>query len=63
MLRYGYLASNSVYVSTAHKAEHLSKYLKILDRIFKDIKKCEEGFKITKLLDGPVCETSFRRIN
>ena len=63
MLKYGYLASNSVYVSTAHKAEHLSTYLKILDRIFKDIKKCEEGFKITKLLDGPVCETSFRRIN
>ena len=63
MLKHSYLASNSVYVSTAHKNEHLNKYLKILDKIFKDIKKCEEGFDITKLLDGPVCESSFKRIN
>jgi glutamate-1-semialdehyde 2,1-aminomutase len=63
MLKHNYLASNSVYVSTAHKNHHLRDYLVILDKIFKEIKKCEEGFDITKLLDGPICESSFKRIN
>lgn len=63
MLKNNYLASNSVYVSTAHQNRHLSEYLKILDKIFNAIKKCEEGFDIIKLLDGPVCESSFKRMN
>ena len=63
MLKHGYLASNSVYVSTAHKNKDLIGYLKILDKVFMDIKKCEDGLNITKLLDGPICKTSFKRIN
>jgi len=63
MLKNGYLASTSVYVSTAHKSKDLSKYLKILDKIFGNIRKCEEGLNVEELLEGPVCETSFKRLN
>ena len=63
MLKNGFLSSNSVYVSTAHNIKILNRYGFFLDKIFKKIKECEDGNDIKKLLDGPVCETSFKRIN
>ena len=63
MLKNGFLSSNSVYVSTAHNLKILNRYAFFLDKIFKKIKECEDGNDIKKLLDGPVCETSFKRIN
>ncbi len=63
MLKNNILASTSVYVCTAHQNIHLKKYIKILDKIFSNIRKCEDGLNIDKLLDGPICETSFKRLN
>ena len=63
MLKNGILSSNSVYVSIAHNIKILNRYAFFLDKIFKKIKECEDGNDIKKLLDGPVCETSFKRIN
>ncbi len=64
MLAKGYLANNSVYVSTAHTKHIIMKYLRILDQIFKTIRQCELGKKdIKKLLKGPVNQQGFVRLN
>ena len=64
MLAKGYLANNSVYVSTAHTKHIIMKYLRILDQIFKTIRQCELGKKdIKKLLKGPVNRQGFVRLN
>ena len=41
----------------------MEDYIKILDKIFIIIKECEEGRDIKKLLNGPVCKASFKRLN
>ncbi len=63
MLNKGYLASNSVYVSTEHTQDIIDGYFNILDPLFSLIKDCEEGMDPIKLLKGPVCHTSFKRLN
>jgi glutamate-1-semialdehyde 2,1-aminomutase len=63
MLKKGYLAGNSIYVSVEHTEEKLEKYFDELDPIFKLIKECEDGRNVHSLLDGPVCHDGFRRLN
>lgn len=63
MLKKKFLSSNSVYVSTAHDEKILRKYINILDKIFNTIKECEDGKDISKILDGLVCKSSFKRLN
>jgi len=63
MLDKGYLAANSVYVSTAHTVEKIDKYFEILDPLFALIKKCEDGYNPSSLLKGDVCHAGFRRLN
>lgn len=64
MLKKGILGSNSVYVCTEHKPEHLDRYFNELDTIYTTIKSCEEGTKnIADLLEGPVCHGGFKRLN
>jgi len=63
MLKKGYLAANSVYVCTEHKAEVVDKYFAELDPIFELIKQCEEGLDINSLLDGSLCHIGFKRLN
>lgn len=63
MLKKGFLASNSVYVCTEHNEKIVNNYIEELDKIFKLIKKCEDGFDIGNLLDGPVCQSGFSRLN
>jgi glutamate-1-semialdehyde 2,1-aminomutase len=63
MLGKGFLAGNSVYVSTAHSAEIISNFFEQLDPIFALIKDCEEGRDVISLLKGPVCESGFKRFN
>jgi glutamate-1-semialdehyde 2,1-aminomutase len=63
MLAKGYLASNSVYVSTEHTSEIVSGYFESLEPIFKLIKECEEGRDVNSLLKGPVCHSGFKRLN
>ncbi len=64
MLSNGFLANNSIYVSTTHTKTIIKKYLKILDKCFFNIGKCERGEQnIKKLLKGPVSEQGFIRLN
>jgi glutamate-1-semialdehyde 2,1-aminomutase len=62
MLRAGFLAGNSVYVSTAHDAEVLERYFRELARVFDLIADCEGGRDVMSLLDGPVCHSGFSRL-
>lgn len=64
MLKKGYLAATSVYVSIAHTPKILNMYFTELDQIFKFIKQCETSEKdINNLLEGPVCHAGFKRLN
>ncbi|WP_339784454.1 MAG: aminotransferase class III-fold pyridoxal phosphate-dependent enzyme [Imperialibacter sp.] len=63
MLKKGYLAGTSVYVSTTHVQSVLNPYFEELDKIFGLIKKCEEGLPVGTLLEGPVCHGGFKRLN
>ncbi|OYU31454.1 MAG: glutamate-1-semialdehyde aminotransferase [Comamonadaceae bacterium PBBC2] len=63
MLAQGYLASNSVYVSTEHTNDVVDGYFAALDPLFATIKECEEGRDVMSLLKGPVCHGGFKRLN
>ena len=63
MLKKGFLASNCIYVSTAHKKEIIEEYFEAINSIFRLIKDCEEGANIENLLDGPESHQSFSRLN
>ena len=63
MLKKGYLASNSIYVSTAHTPEIIDVYFNELEDLFKDIRDFEDGKDVFSLLDGPVCHSGFKRLN
>lgn len=63
MLDKGYLAGNSVYVSTEHNRAVVDGYFDALDPIFALIKECEEGRDVVQLLKGPVCHGGFKRLN
>lgn len=63
MLANGFLASNSVYVCTEHTAEIVDEYFVNLEPIFKTLRECEDGRNILTLLNGPVCDSGFRRLN
>lgn len=63
MLNEGYLASNSIYVCTAHTDEIINSYFEKLEAVFSLIKECEDGRSIEHLLNGPVCHSNFKRLN
>ena len=63
MLAKGYLASNSVYVSTEHTPEVVNGYFEALEPLFAIIKECEEGRDVMTLLKGPICHSGFKRLN
>lgn len=63
MLGRGYLASNSVYVSTQHTPEVVDGYFEELDTVFALVKECEEGRDPLELLNGPICHSGFKRLN
>ena len=63
MLKRGYLATNSIYVCTEHNDKILNKYFENLDKVFKLISKCENGYKVQNLLESPVCQDGFGRLN
>lgn len=62
MLRRGFLASASVYVSYAHKERHVRAYLKAVDEVFKLLKKAIDTKSVHKLLEGPVAHSGFKRL-
>jgi glutamate-1-semialdehyde 2,1-aminomutase len=63
MLKKGYLAGNSIYVSVKHTDEKIDKFFEELDPVFGKIKECEEGRNVHSLLDGPICHGGFKRLN
>ena len=64
MLKKEYLASNIVYTCVDHTDEVIDKYLENLDPIFSIISQSERGqLDINNLLEGPICQTGFKRLN
>lgn len=62
MLKRGFLAYGTVYVSFAHKEIHVKKYLNNLDKVFGLIKKALGNDNIGALLEGPVMHKGFHRL-
>jgi glutamate-1-semialdehyde aminotransferase len=62
MLKRGFLASLSVYVSYAHKEKHVKDYLKSVDEVFSIIKGAITNNNADKLLEGPAAHKGFRRL-
>ena len=63
MLRAGFLASNCIYLSTAHTSEVLESYFEKLSPILKMISECEGGRPVGDFLKTPVCHAGFKRLN
>ena len=63
MLKKGYLAATSCFVSLAHTPDVVDEYFHALDTIFPLIVECEDGRDVYELLDGPVCHAGFKRLN
>lgn len=63
MLARGFLASASVYVCTEHTPAIVDEYFENLEPIFATIKECEGGRDVLALLNGPISDTGFRRLN
>mgnify|MGYP001402301050 CR=1 FL=1 len=62
MLKKGYLASNIIYVSTAHKIKILNEYFKIFENIIKIISESKQS-ELKKLIDSRLCITGLKRLN
>ena len=63
MLKKKILATNSIYLSIKHTDQVLKKYFENLKKIFATIGECEEGRNIDELLENPISENTFRRLN
>lgn len=64
MLKKNILAGNTFYASTQHDPNDLKIYSKILDKIFKKIKRFKNGeIKVEEFIDVKVCHGGFKRLN
>ena len=63
MLKNKILATNSIYVSLAHKEIYIIKYFKILEKVFKNIKNFENGEDINRYLNSIPAQSTFGRLN
>ena len=63
MLKRGYLASTSCYLSTAHNKNIIDRYIENLDEVFAMIRKIEEEGDLNNKLEGPISHSSFKRLN
>ena len=63
MLINNILATNSIYVSLAHKDDYIKKYFLILDRVFKEIKNFENDKDINSYIKTIPAQTTFGRMN
>jgi len=62
MLKRGFLASKSVYVSYSHNEEHIEKYLENAAEVFRIARKAIEEGKVYDILKGPIAHEGFRRL-
>jgi glutamate-1-semialdehyde aminotransferase len=63
MLERGYIASNSFYISYAHKDNIIKKYISICDEVFAIIGKAIKENTYRSLLKNEVCHSGFKRLN
>jgi len=63
MLKRGFFAAMSTYVCLQHQGVILQKYFENLEAVFKVIQKCQNGRDPASLLTGPICQSSFQRLN
>ncbi len=63
MLKKGYLASTLCYLSISHTPEIIDKYLEDLNEVFAKIKKLNNVNDFKEVLEGPICHSSFERLN
>ena len=63
MLKQGILAANSFYACIAHTPEVLDRYFTALDPVFALIRQCEDGRDVASLLEVPICQSGFKRLN
>jgi glutamate-1-semialdehyde 2,1-aminomutase len=63
MLNRGFLASNGVYVSYAHKEPYVDEYLENIYDVFSIVKKAVDENNVFDLLKGPVAHSGFKRLN
>ena len=59
MLKNKILATNMIYITIFHNKDNIKKYVKILDKVFKDISEK----KIKNILKSKVCFKPIKRIN
>lgn len=59
MLKNKILATNMIYINIFHNKNNIKKYIKVLDKVFKDISKKN----IKKILKSKVCFKPINRIN
>jgi glutamate-1-semialdehyde 2,1-aminomutase len=62
MLKKGFLASGTVFVSYAHKEQAVKRYLAAVDDVFAVLAKAISANTILKLLKGPAAHSGFRRL-
>lgn len=62
MLKRGYFASTSEYVSYAHNENIVNKYMNDVDEVFGLIKNAIDKHKVRDLLEGPVAHSGFQRL-
>jgi glutamate-1-semialdehyde 2,1-aminomutase len=63
MLKRGFLASNVIYVSLAHNTSIVQQYLSAANDVFSLITQAVTNKQLDKILQGPVCHSSFKRLN
>jgi glutamate-1-semialdehyde 2,1-aminomutase len=63
MLKKGFLATTTIYISVSHTRKILDKYFFHLEKIFKIISKCEKGDDIYKYIETKNSTTDFARLN
>lgn len=63
MLERGFLATNSFYSSYAHTDKNVDEYLAAVDEVFGILSISVKKGTSKNLLNGPVCQTGFKRLN
>ncbi len=64
MLKKGYLATNTCYLSIYHQNQIIDDYLTCLEDVFILIAKCElKEIEIDDLLESSICHSGFNRLN
>jgi glutamate-1-semialdehyde aminotransferase len=63
MLKRGFLATTSCYISYAHKPELVERYLQATDEVFGLIAEGVRSDRLEAMLEGPVCHSGFKRLS